>query len=255
FKYAKKQYQAKRQCETDGAHLVTISSRLENKFITRLTNNIRTWIGGERDDLASSTLIRSSGDDTYSYPLLRLSNGVGSFGFSVDAESDVHILLSPVREPDVHTPLYEIAIGQYGSRTNSIRRCMACESLVEDTTTFLMAGVDKCFIVNFHDGLIQVTQHLGSHVIMEYSDLQPINVHYVSFKTNGQPGTFTLFDNQFKWISGEKWTFDNYHFGETNNKRNTEDCLEINFKSPGLWNDHFCKMRKPFVCETDPETI
>ncbi|KAJ8021179.1 Lectin [Holothuria leucospilota] len=55
---------------------------------------------------------------------------------------------------------------------------------------------------------------------------------------------------EFSWVNGEKTTFENWRTKEPNNFSGRENCVEINYIRKGLWNDHFCVRKKPFVCET-----
>ena len=44
-------------------------------------------------------------------------------------------------------------------------------------------------------------------------------------------------------------SYTNWEEGEPNNHGNREDCVEVNFRSPGLWNDAVCGALRPFMCE------
>jgi len=63
-------------------------------------------------------------------------------------------------------------------------------------------------------------------------------------------------EGSFKWISGSRNGFSNFHSGEPNGRRR-ENCVEIIPKGKylrwggwfGKWNDHSCHTRMPFVCE------
>lgn len=68
---------------------------------------------------------------------------------------------------------------------------------------------------------------------------------------------FALFLDEFVWLSGEPWIFENWRRGEPSNHQGNEGCIETNFVTEGLWNDHQCSARKPFVCEIpqDPHYV
>ena len=44
-------------------------------------------------------------------------------------------------------------------------------------------------------------------------------------------------------------SYNSWARGEPNNYGKGEDCVEVNFRSPGLWNDRPCHISREFMCE------
>lgn len=53
----------------------------------------------------------------------------------------------------------------------------------------------------------------------------------------------------FRWNDGTPWNYSNWKRGEPNLMFRNEDCLEMNYKNAGKWNDVRCYQKKPFVCQ------
>ena len=65
-------------------------------------------------------------------------------------------------------------------------------------------------------------------------------------------GTDAASEGTWVWSpSGTPLSYTNWNSGEPNNWGN-EDCLEFNWKSPGLgkWNDVPCNLERKYVCES-----
>merc|ERR1712042_21805 len=62
-------------------------------------------------------------------------------------------------------------------------------------------------------------------------------------------------EETFLWTNGKPLSYSSWAPGEPNNHGNREDCVEVNFRSPGLWNDAVCGALRPFMCEIDLPTI
>merc|ERR1712142_113113 len=62
-------------------------------------------------------------------------------------------------------------------------------------------------------------------------------------------------EETFLWTNGKPLSYNSWAPGEPNNHGNREDCVEVNFRSPGLWNDAVCGALRPFMCEIDLPTI
>ncbi|KAG2463861.1 lectin-like isoform X1 [Polypterus senegalus] len=53
----------------------------------------------------------------------------------------------------------------------------------------------------------------------------------------------------FIWTDGSKWDYTNWVYGQPDNGRGNEDCVEMNWKVDQEWNDCNCEELKPFVCQ------
>lgn len=62
-------------------------------------------------------------------------------------------------------------------------------------------------------------------------------------------------EGNFKWVSGESSSFDNWPAPEPNNSRGVEDSLELNFTSRGVWNDRIGTQIKWGIIEIDPSQL
>ncbi|KAJ8043156.1 Lectin [Holothuria leucospilota] len=129
---------------------------------------------------------------------------------------------------------------------------MICDPKVENTKpSNLLKNLFQDYFVNFHEGNIQVGDMENRKLILEFKDPLPMRVRYVAFKSVTRSSSWNFYNNEFAWNTAEDWTYDNYRFAEPNNIHNEENCLETNFVKAGVWNDHFCKEPKAFVCEND----
>merc|ERR1712142_764444 len=62
-------------------------------------------------------------------------------------------------------------------------------------------------------------------------------------------------EGTFLWTNGKPLSYNSWARGEPNDHGNREDCVEVNFRSPGLWNDAVCGALRPFICEIELPTI
>ncbi|XP_073699393.1 lectin-like [Garra rufa] len=70
-------------------------------------------------------------------------------------------------------------------------------------------------------------------------------------------GAFELFKSgQFLWLDGSFWDFQIWTRGEPNHMyTSSEECVEMNWKEIGKWNDHSCHVRKSYMCAFEWNTI
>ncbi|KAK2909083.1 hypothetical protein Q8A67_004920 [Cirrhinus molitorella] len=70
-------------------------------------------------------------------------------------------------------------------------------------------------------------------------------------------GGFELFKSgQFLWLDGSFWDFQIWTRGEPNHMyTSTEECVEMNWKEIGRWNDNSCHMKKNYMCAFKWNTI
>ncbi|XP_016323573.1 galactose-specific lectin nattectin-like [Sinocyclocheilus anshuiensis] len=63
-------------------------------------------------------------------------------------------------------------------------------------------------------------------------------------------GGFELFQSgQFIWIDGSFWDFQIWTRGEPNHMyTSSEECVEMNWKEIGRWNDDSCFAKKNYIC-------
>ncbi|KAJ8042854.1 Snaclec agglucetin subunit alpha-1 [Holothuria leucospilota] len=245
--------ESKAVCNGRGGHLVTITSRAENDFISILAEETRSWIGAERNYSASYKTFISDGNNSYTFLPESIPGGVVSLRFGVVAQSSAYIILSPTINPNENTSLYEFKIA--ANQTKSfIRRCMRCPEKDFEKRALLLRSQENRFFINFHDGVIAMGRYKKRGFNLHYTDENPIAVKYIAFKTLGTQGTWNFYDDEFIWITYETWGYDNFRSGEPSNFNNKENCLETNYDfTPGTWNDHFCFQKKSFVCEMERE--
>lgn len=54
---------------------------------------------------------------------------------------------------------------------------------------------------------------------------------------------------EYTWLNGDPWEFTHWRKREPNwNRKPMRACIETNFVRPTLWNDHFCRSKRPSVC-------
>ncbi|CAM4481981.1 unnamed protein product [Leuciscus chuanchicus] len=54
---------------------------------------------------------------------------------------------------------------------------------------------------------------------------------------------------KFFWIDGSHWNYQIWTQGEPNHMyTNTEECIEMNWKEVGKWNDDSCGVKKNYIC-------
>ncbi|XP_043095126.1 lectin-like isoform X2 [Puntigrus tetrazona] len=63
-------------------------------------------------------------------------------------------------------------------------------------------------------------------------------------------GAFELFKSgQFLWLDGSFWNYQIWTRGEPNHMyTSTEECVEMNWKEIGKWNDASCNVKKRYIC-------
>ena len=66
-------------------------------------------------------------------------------------------------------------------------------------------------------------------------------------------GTDALKEGQWVWVSKmENITgFTAWGDGQPDNANKVENCLEINFRTVGKWNDRPCRIKQKYICETE----
>ncbi|KAJ8042690.1 IgGFc-binding protein [Holothuria leucospilota] len=233
-------------CQRNYGNLVSISDAKENAFVTRLANGERAWIGGLRNVSLESAWKRTDASYSFNYVRKQMPPEIHRIEFSVRARKNAHIALSPY---DSDNPdMYEIVIGGWNNEKSAIRRCKGCDSEVEvDTPGILNPRLDVRFYITFKVGVIEVGL-LGDDPFMSWTDPDPIDCHYVGYTTALNSGRWKFY-NQFVWLNGDPWVYENWRRGEPSNHNGNEGCIEINYITEGLWNDIQCSIRKPFVCE------
>ena len=120
----------------------------------------------------------------------------------------------------------------------------------------------NCYKFNLEDkdwnGAESACNQVGAHLASVHSQdeasyircLQdPTSVHrtWIGGKRNG---------NEFQWIDGTPFEFDNWNTNQPNNYLGKEDCVEIR-SDPGKdwherWNDVPCESTAKFVCKKQP---
>ncbi|XP_038047841.1 macrophage mannose receptor 1-like [Patiria miniata] len=56
-------------------------------------------------------------------------------------------------------------------------------------------------------------------------------------------------EGNFEWTDHLAEEYTNWKSGEPNDSNNNEDCTEINFEQPGIWNDLGCQTKQSSVCK------
>ncbi|XP_030640057.1 lectin-like [Chanos chanos] len=92
--------------------------------------------------------------------------------------------------------------------------------------------------------------HLASvHSSPDNNDLNCIVLKYNKKSPRIWLGGFEFFNSgKWVWTDDSNWDFQAWVPGEPNNQHNKEDCLEMNWKEKGKWNDDWCPTKKNFLC-------
>ncbi|XP_030640054.1 lectin-like [Chanos chanos] len=92
--------------------------------------------------------------------------------------------------------------------------------------------------------------HLASvHSSQANNDLNCIVLKYNRKSPRIWLGGFEFFTSgKWVWIDDSNWDFQAWVPGEPNNQKAKEDCLEMNGKENGKWNDDWCPKKKNFLC-------
>uniref|UniRef100_A0A8C7X511 C-type lectin domain-containing protein n=1 Tax=Oryzias sinensis TaxID=183150 RepID=A0A8C7X511_9TELE len=56
-------------------------------------------------------------------------------------------------------------------------------------------------------------------------------------------------EGTWKWVDGSSLNLTFWGSTQPDDHNGVEDCAEINFKHPGLWNDNLCKISRKLICE------
>uniref|UniRef100_W5MJG5 C-type lectin domain-containing protein n=1 Tax=Lepisosteus oculatus TaxID=7918 RepID=W5MJG5_LEPOC len=98
----------------------------------------------------------------------------------------------------------------------------------------------------------------GGHLVSVQSNDSNSNISELQQQNNNGStphiwlGAYKIFQtNEFLWTDGSTWDFKNWVPGQPDNTRDTEDtedCVEMNWKKEGGWNDHHCSEKKSYMC-------
>ncbi|XP_028668155.1 lectin-like [Erpetoichthys calabaricus] len=95
---------------------------------------------------------------------------------------------------------------------------------------------------------------IGGHMVSVHSEEANSQILVLTMKFNASNpriwmGGLELFrTNRFIWTDGSDWNYDAWVPGQPDNTANIEDCVEMNWKANGKWNDGKCNLEKPFIC-------
>ncbi|XP_072554034.1 lectin-like isoform X2 [Paramormyrops kingsleyae] len=98
----------------------------------------------------------------------------------------------------------------------------------------------------------------GGHLVSVHDEQANSGVNCIVMKYNySLPriwlGGMELFQSKkFIWTDGSVWDFKKWVPGQPDNTNNTEDCVEMNWKNLGSWNDDRCAVKKTFICSFKP---
>ncbi|XP_051993055.1 C-type lectin lectoxin-Thr1-like [Xyrauchen texanus] len=109
---------------------------------------------------------------------------------------------------------------------------------------------------NFSDAELNCRKQApGGHLVSVHSEKANHEINCIVKNLNKTDlriwlGGYEFFQtSKFSWTDGSKWDFDIWTPGEPNNIfRNNEDCVEMNWKDTGKWNDDSCGVKKNYVC-------
>ncbi|XP_056312613.1 galactose-specific lectin nattectin-like [Danio aesculapii] len=69
-------------------------------------------------------------------------------------------------------------------------------------------------------------------------------------------GGFRLLQShRFLWLDGSAWNYDEWVPGEPNHNFTNEECVELNWKEHGKWNDKSCFVEKSYICAFEAKRI
>ncbi|XP_050984261.1 galactose-specific lectin nattectin isoform X2 [Labeo rohita] len=85
------------------------------------------------------------------------------------------------------------------------------------------------------------------HSQTEYNFLRVLIYSDKSFWIGGYDA---VSEGKWFWSDGTKMNFRLWSPIEPNNEGGIENCIEMNFRATGLWNDLDCNIKRPFVCAT-----
>ncbi|XP_030640045.1 lectin-like [Chanos chanos] len=99
----------------------------------------------------------------------------------------------------------------------------------------------------------------GGHLVSLHNYQANRDVLYILPKHNNRPpriwlGGFELFmSGKFIWTDGSTWDYSAWAPGEpTYRHKGYVDCLEMNASKIGMWYEHYCFLRRSFVCSFKP---
>ncbi|KAL4641710.1 C-type lectin lectoxin-Thr1-like [Arapaima gigas] len=115
--------------------------------------------------------------------------------------------------------------------------------------------------VNFSDAEFSCRNKASrGHLVSVHNDQVNTNLLCLVMKYNyTKPrvwlGGLELFkSNKFIWTDGSLWNFEFWVPGQPDNTGNEEDCVEMNWKNTGHWNDDRCHFLKSYVCSFKNKT-
>ncbi|CAH0697377.1 unnamed protein product [Spodoptera exigua] len=101
----------------------------------------------------------------------------------IQATSNGHILLSPVLRPGYNDPVYEIVVGGGGNQFTELRRNLKRNARNSVKTPRILSSfeVRGFYIKISHDGLIEFGKEGETLPLLQYNDINPLEIKYFSF--------------------------------------------------------------------------
>ncbi|XP_050554351.1 uncharacterized protein LOC118279296 isoform X4 [Spodoptera frugiperda] len=101
----------------------------------------------------------------------------------IQATSNGHILLSPVQKPGYSDPVYEIVVGGGGNQFTELRRNLKRNARTSVKTPRILSSfeVRGFYIKMSNDGLIEFGKEGETLPLLQYNDINPLEIKYFSF--------------------------------------------------------------------------
>ncbi|XP_059056222.1 neuronal acetylcholine receptor subunit beta-2-like [Achroia grisella] len=102
---------------------------------------------------------------------------------AIQATSNGHILLSPVKRPSATDPVYEIVVGGGGNTFTELRRQLRRNAKVSSKTHGVLSNMELrgFYITISKDGLISFGREGEILPIISFYDVDPLDIKYLSF--------------------------------------------------------------------------
>lgn len=122
---------------------------------------------------------------SYDFPFQSVANSTRRIAFSVRANKDIYLALSP--QPYQMDDMYEIVLGRNtGARAAFIRRCRGCRKSATvglSRSRFLSSEQFMDYWMSWEAGRVAVGYGGSEDAFLEWQDESPLAVRYVGFQS------------------------------------------------------------------------
>lgn len=233
--------EAKAFCESEGGHIVTITSAAENEFVTSIIDCEAAWLGG--NDVAMEGRFVWDTNEFFSYS--NWADGEPNNAGPYSSQNHMRMYRNGTWD-DIEEDATAPFVCEWDSYKDNTQI-----NIPSDATTFnghsYVFFFDKSFT---WDVAAEYCARMGGHLVTISSDEENVFVNSLCYRTDIWIGASDIEEEgTFKWVNGEKMDYTLWADGEPNNGSGNQDYAHM--YTNGTWDDGYNNSSLPFVCEWD----